>query len=226
MRSIPNMQKQVLTAAKKAKVTQAPGNAAPAMIVRVHLENGSIHSFVQADEATARKTWEAIDPVRLFTQPRVVIAGDYSKSVFVGPAIARVDFVQHFCPCWQFPEGYADVVELSEADFRKNARLDEPELMQKREFTPVGDLLVSFLKLEFRNTAPLYFMAELSVKLPADNQSFMRFLLSKTGFHMRLRGGGVGVVNLAQLSCYTAYPGVAQVPADAWPAEPLATTTY
>jgi hypothetical protein len=134
----------------------------------------------------------------------------------------RIDFVQHFCPCWQFPEGYLDVVELSEADFRKNAHLDEPGLMQKRDQgTQAGDLLVSFIKLEFRSAAPLYLMSELSVKLPAENQSFMRFLLSKTGFHMRLRGGGVGVVNLAQLSCYTAYPGVAQVPSDSWPAEPL-----
>ena len=195
------------------------------MIVRIHLENGSVQSFVQADEATARKTWEVIDPARLFSQPRVVIAGAYSKAVFVGSAIVRIDFVQHFCPCWQFPEGYSDVVELSEADFRKNSHLDEPELMPKREQnTPVGDLLVSFLKLEFRSAAPLYLMAELSVKLPAENQSFMRFLLSKTGFHMRLRGGGVGVVNLAQLAGYNVYPGVAQVPTDTWPAEPIVST--
>lgn len=220
------MQKQALTTADNIKVTAPPAKASAAMIVRIHLENGSIYSFVQADEATATKTWEAIDPVRLFMQPRVVIAGDYSKSVFVGPAIVRIDFVQHFCPCWKFPEGYADVVEVSEGDFRKNVHLDEPRLMRKREErTPVGDLLVSFLKLEFRKAAPLYLMAELSVKLPAENQSFMRFLLSKAGFHMRLRGGGVGVVNLAQLSCYTAYPGVAQVPSDTWPAEPLAIAT-
>lgn len=220
------MQTQPLTAVDNLKRPTPADSAAPAMIVRVHLENGSIHSFVQADEAPAKRTWEAIDPVRLFTQPRVVIAGDYSKSVFVGPAIVRVDFVQHFCPCWKFPEGYSDIVELSELDFRKNAHLDEPGMMQKRqEGTPVGDLLVSFLKLEFRNAPPLYLMAELSVKLPAENQSFMRFLLSKAGFHMRLRGGGVGVVNLAQLSCYTAYPGVAQVPSDTWPAEPFAIRT-
>jgi hypothetical protein len=64
-------------------------------------------------------------------------------------------------------------------------------------------------------------MVEFSVKLPVENQSFMRFLLSKTGFHMRVRGGGVGVVNLAQLVGYTVYPGVAQVPGDAWSAEPI-----
>jgi len=31
------------------------------------------------------------------------------------------------------------------------------------------------------------------------------------------------VVNLANLVAYTAYPGVAQVPTDAWLAEPLLT---
>jgi hypothetical protein len=192
------------------------------MLVRVHLTDGSVESFVQTDEATARKTWDSIDPVRLFAQPRLVIAGTYTKSVFVGSEIVRLDFVQHFCPCWEFPEGYSDIAELSEADFRKNAHLDEPELMPKREQgTPVGDLLVSFLRLQFKRTAPLFLMTEISVKLPIENQTFMRFLLSKTGFHMRLRGGGVGVVNLAQLVAYTAYPGVAQIPSDAWFAEPI-----
>jgi hypothetical protein len=113
------------------------------------------------------------------------------------------------------------IEDYGEAEFRKHAHLDQPELMPKREqCTPVGDLLVSFLKLQFRNSASLFLMTEFSVKLPAENQSFMRFLLSKTGFHMRLRGGGVGVVNLAQLTGYTVYPGVAQVPSDTWAAEP------
>jgi len=71
-----------------------------------------------------------------------------------------------------------------------------------------------------RSSPPLFLMSELSVKLPADNQSFMRFFLSKTGFHLRLRGGGVGVVNLAHMTGYTVYPGVPQVPSDAWQAEP------
>ena len=191
------------------------------MVVRIHLADGSTESFIQTDEATAMKIWQSIDPVRLFAQPRLVIAGIYSKSVFVGSEISRIDFVQQFCPCWQFPEGYSDIVELSEEEFRKHAHLDEPELMPKREqCIPVGDLLVSFLKLQFKSRAPIFVMAELSVKLPAENQSFMRFLLSKTGFHMRLQGGGVGVVNLAQLAGYTVYPGVAQVPSDSWPAEP------
>jgi len=196
----------------------------PAMRLRVHLADGSVESFVQADKTKANQIWRTIDPVRLFSQQRLVIAGTHSKSVFVCSEIVRLDVFDADCPCWQFPEGYVDVVELTDADFRKNARLDHPELMPKREHpTPVGDLLVSFLKLHFRKNPPMFLMVEFSVKLPAENQSFMRFLLSKTGFHMRLVGGGVGVVNLAHLTGYTAYPGVAQVPSDSWLAEPAAT---
>ena len=192
------------------------------MLIRVYLTDGSVESFTQPDEARAKALWDSLDPMRLFAQQRVVIAGAASKSVFVGSEIVRIDFVQQFCPCWQFPQGYSDIVDLAEADFRKNAHLDRPELMAKREqHTPVGDLLVSFLQLRFKGAAPLFLMAEPSVKLPAENQSFMRFFLSKTGFHLRLRGGGVGVVNLANLVGYTVYPGVAQVPADTWMAEPV-----
>ena len=192
------------------------------MIIRVYLTDGSVESFAQPDEARAKALWNSLDPLRLFAHQRLVIAGAASKSVFVGSEIVRIDFVQHFCPCWQFPQGYSDIVDLSEADFGKSAHLDQPELMAKREqHTPVGDLLVSFLQLRFKGSAPLFVMAELSVNLPAENQSFMRFLLSKSGFHMRLRGGGVGVVNLANLVACNVYPGVAQVPADTWMAEPV-----
>jgi len=196
------------------------GSSSPAMLINVQLADGSVQSFAQAEEAQAKKIMQSIDPVRLFGQQRLVIAGTYSKSVFVCSEIVRIDFIQSCYGCWKFPEGYSDVVELSEADFRKNAHLDEPELMPKREqCTPVGDLLVSFLQLQLKTVAPIFLMTEFSVKLPVENQSFMRFLLSKTGFHTRLPGGGVGVVNLAQLAGYTAYPGVAQVPSDSWNAE-------
>jgi hypothetical protein len=204
---------------------KTPEPRSSAMLIRVYLTDGSIETFSQADETVVRTIWQNVDPVRLFSQQRLVIAGTHSKSVFVCAEIVRIDLVQQSCACWEFPHGYSDIVELSEASFRKHAHLDQPELMPKREQgTPVGDLLVSFLKLQFRNSPPIFLMSEFSVKLPAENQSFMRFLLSGTGFHMRLQGGGVGVVNLANLSGYTVYPGVAQVPSDSWRAEPLRKT--
>jgi len=34
------------------------------------------------------------------------------------------------------------------------------------------------------------------------------------------------VLNLANLAAYTVYPGVAQIPADSWLAEPVANPSY
>jgi hypothetical protein len=193
------------------------------MLIRVHLAGGVVEPFTQNDPAKIRIIWQSVDPVRLFAQHRLVVAGEFSKAVFVCSEINRIDFVQSDCACWEFAEGYSDVVELSEADFRKRARVDEPEQMARRDQpTPAGDLLVSFIKLMFRHGPPVFAMIEFSAKLPVENQSFMRFLLSKTGFHMRLPSGGTALINLANLAGYVVYPGVAQIPSDSWIAEPVA----
>jgi hypothetical protein len=49
----------------------------------------------------------------------------------------------------------------------------------------------------------------------------MQFMLSKKGFHMRLGGGGIGVINLENLLGYTVYRSVPQIPSDSWVAEPF-----
>ena len=199
--------------------------AKPTLTIRFHLTDGSVHSFVQTDDAAARKLWEAVDPVRLFARPRIVIGSEHSKAVFVSAEIVRVDFLHDSFQCWEFPGGYSDIVELSEEEFRNHAHLDQPARMTKRaQPTPVGDLLVSFVKLQMRGGRPQFVMVEIPVKLPAESQSFMQFMLSKAAVHMRLRGGGIGVLNLANLAAYTVYPGVAQIPADSWLAEPVSNT--
>jgi hypothetical protein len=192
------------------------------LTIRFHLTNGSAHAFTQADARINEKLWNEIEPSHLFTRQRIVVGSEHSKSVFVTAEIIRVDFLHETFQCWGFPHGWSDIVELSEAEFRRHARLDEPSLMVKRDQpTPIGDMLVSFLKLQMRGGPPLFVMVEGLTKLPAESQSFMQFLLSKGAIHMRLRGGGIGVVNLANLAGYTVYPGVAQIPGDAWLAEPV-----
>jgi hypothetical protein len=203
------------------KTNPSENTSKPVLTIRFHLTDGSVHSFVQNDAAAARKLWDDIDPARLFARPRIVIGSEHSKTVFVSGEIVRVDFLQEGFQCWEFPGGYSDIVELSEKEFRKHAHLDQPELMPKREQrTPPGDLLVSFTRLQMRGGDPVFVMVEVPVKLPVENQSFMQFMLSKGSVHMRLRGGGIGVLNLANLAGYVVYPGVAQIPADSWMAEP------
>ncbi len=189
-------------------------------LLRIYLSDGTVESFALHDSAQARGICQKTEAARLFAQSRLVVAGERFKSVFVTGRIIRVDFIQKDLKCWEFPGGYADIVELTEDEFRSHAHLDEPERMARREeCTPVGDLLVSFLELRMAGGTRFFLMAEFPVQLPAENQSLMRFLLSNGVFHMRLLCGGIGLVNLANLVSYTVYPGVAEVPADTWLAE-------
>ena len=138
------------------------------------------------------KSFGTQSSLRVSSCINAVVGSEHSKSVFVATEIIRVDFFHESFQCWEFPHGWSDIVELSEAEFRKHAHLDEPSLMARREHpTPTGDILVSFVKLQMRGGQPLFVMVEAAAKLPAESQSFMQFLLSKTAIHMRLHDSGI-----------------------------------
>ena len=113
------------------------------LTIRVHLTDGSVHSFTQTDPEINEKLWQSLEPARLFAQRRIIVGSEHSKSVFIATEITRVDFVHGSFERWEFPHGYTDIVELSEEEFRQHARLDEPSQMVRRDRpNPVGDLLV------------------------------------------------------------------------------------
>jgi hypothetical protein len=185
--------------------------------VRFHLVDGSSEQYAQNDTAAADRLLKQIEPERLFNNTRLIVADEYSKTVFVLAQVNRLDFIQSQRDSWNIPGDFFDMVELTEAEFREHAYLDEPAQAEKRDQRrPVGDLLVSFIELRFVGGIRVFVMVEGSVKLPTESYTFMNFLLSKRGAHMRLRGGGVAVLNLANLVRYSVYPGVKELPTDTW----------
>src|SRR5579863_5185619 len=150
-----------------------------AFTIRIHLADGSIHSYRQPHAALAKKIIDSVEPARIFARPRLVVAGERYKSVFATAHVLRVDFIHPDLPLPTFSGRYADIVDLDEPEFRKHAFLDEPAKMAHREqHTPVGDLLVSFLELQMVGGKRYHLMTEFPVKLPAENQSFVNYLLS------------------------------------------------
>jgi hypothetical protein len=205
--------------------TRSPkkGNSRPALEIRIHFADGSKEIFVQPDAEVSESILQQINLSHLFNQSRIILADDYSKSVFVCSQINRIDFVNDGDGFSNIPDDHADIVELTEADFRKHVPLNHSSRLQKRrQRRRVGDLLVSFLNLRMRGGSHVYLMNEILVKLPADSQSYMQRLLSKGTLTVRLPGGGQSFLNLANLIGYTVYPGVAEVLADTWMARPQA----
>lgn len=190
--------------------------------IRFEFADGSSEGFYQAEARPANDILQQSDPNQLFIKSRIVVADDYSKSVFVSSQINRVDFIYKGGDFFRIPADYADLVELTEAQFRDRVPLNDPSRLQKRQVRrQVGDLHVSFLKLRMRGGGRVYLMDEKLVKIRADSQSYMREFLSKGTLGFRLQDGGQGYLNMANLVGYTVYPGVPDVPADSWMARPL-----
>src|SRR5579862_3527228 len=198
-------------------------NNTPALELRFQFVDGSEETFIQPDTERAEKVLRSIHPAHLFYQSRIVVADDYSKSVFVCSQINRIDFLFQGHGFSHIPADHADLVELTESEFRKHVPSSNSSGLQKRtQRRRVGDLLVSFLNLRMRGGTHVFLMNETLVKLPSDNHSYMQRLLSKGPFCFRLPSGGESVLNLANLISYSVYPGVTEIPADSWMAQPKA----
>ena len=192
-------------------------NAAPLLEIRFQFVDGSVANFFQSDPEIAENIWSRINVAYLFTRPRIVIADDYSKSVFLSSQINRIDFLFDGSDFSKIPTDHAELVELGEEEFREHVPLDDPARMEKRvQPRRVGDLLVSFLHLRMRGGSNVYLMNEALIKLPVENHSFMQRLLSGGCYSIRLQGGGHGFLNLSNLIGYTVYPGVPEIPSDSW----------
>jgi hypothetical protein len=205
--------------------SRAPKRAStrPALEIRLHLVDGSKETFIQNDAEAAEEIRHKLNISSLFHQPRIIVADDYSKSVFVCSEINRIDFVSDCLGFCRIPSDHADLVELTEAEFNRHVPLNEPSLLDRRvQQRKVGDLLVSFLHVRMRGGCHIYLMNEALIKLPIESHSFIQRMLSKGIYGIRLHGGGQGFINLQNLIGYTVYPGVAEVPADTWIAEPKA----
>src|SRR5882724_4635546 len=187
--------------------------------IRFQFVDGSVTSFFQPDPEIAEDIWSRINVAQLFTRPRIVIADDYSKSVFVCSQINRVDFVFEGSDFSHVPNDHAELVELTDEEFCAHVPLHDPMRLERRvQPRRVGDLLVSFLHLRMRGGSNVYLMNETLVKLPLENHSFMQRLLSGGCYSIRLQHGGHGFLNLSNLVGYTVYPGVPEIPLDTWEA--------
>lgn len=193
----------------------------PALEIRFQFVEGSEEIYIQSNPGIAATILNGISPPLLFSHYRIVVADDYSKSVFVCSQLNRVDFVFDGDGFSFILDDQPDMVELAAVEFSKHVNLDDPARLQKRrQHRRLGELVISFLHLRMRGGNHVYLMKESLVKLPVDKQSYMRRLLSKGTLVIRLAGGGVGFVNLANLIGYSVYPGVVDAPADTWIAQP------
>lgn len=189
----------------------------PNLQIRVYKLDGSISSFVQNDFEISRHILSGFDPMNIFTRPRIVLGDRNSHTVIAVPQITRIDFETNPDSPLSFVTDLVEGVELTPEEFETlihNLALDD----QWESLGEMEAFVVTFLNLEMTDGRRVLLTMEVDSVSPQGLCELRDFLLSRPGLCFRASSGGVSVLNLANLSCLTIFPGADQPSDDTWQA--------
>src|SRR5882724_3564008 len=192
----------------------------PRLRICVHGVDGSVATFTQDKPALMRRILEDCQNPHFFTQDRITIAGQHSVTTFAASNIARIDLDYKRFSDWRFPQGIRNITELTEPEFLYHASLlDLEHLEQRRQPRAAGGPVVGFLDIEMLGGRHLFLKILAIEELPADRLQRIHSFLAAPSLSFRLQSGGLAIVNLAHVVRFTSYPGLPEVPTDAWSAD-------
>ena len=185
--------------------------------IHIYKVDGSKETFTQDETGLVNRILNEFQPARIFSQEKIVIAGDNSLTTFPVHQVARIDLVSENFTHWIVPQGIVDAVELTETEFR--ALLQNPELHDRWDQARAQETsVVTFLDLEIAGQKPLFLAMEVVVDSHAESPAANGSLLDTSTLCFRMRNGGIAALNLANLTRLTSLPNLPPKPAKAWPA--------
>ena len=192
-----------------------------ALEVHLHLEDGRISKFRQEDPARIAAILSHLVPARLFIAKQFILAGVDSLSAMQTAFIVSVDFISDALPQWEFLYNAQDIEQISEETFRTDFKPEEYKIVYPPAVVEI------FAEIELVSGQRLF----IRLKLPLDRPSiqpiemamFLQNIVASHGFYFRRLGGGLTIVNPAQIVRFTFYPGPQpeSIPANAWQMEML-----
>jgi hypothetical protein len=191
----------------------------PAQNLRIHIHkvDGSMETFTQSEADLVNGILNEFQPVRIFNQEKIIIAGNNSLTSFPVHQVVRIDLVSENLSHWILPPGIVDAVELTETEFR--ALLQNPELHDRWNQARTQETsVVTFLDLEMAGQKQLFLAMEVISETQAEPSATFPFPLSMPTLCFRMRTGGIAALNLVNLTRLTLFPGPQPAPAKAWPA--------
>jgi hypothetical protein len=186
----------------------------PNLQIRVHKLDRSISSFVQNDFEISRRILGGFDPMNIFTRPRIILGDKDSQTVIPVSQITRIDLEMNQDSPLSFVTDLVQAVELMPAEFEALV-----QNLAHDHWNHLGEMdavVVTFLDLEMADGRNVLLTMEVDSVSPQGLSELRDFLLSRPGLCFRAGSGGVSVLNLANLSCLTIFPGAHQPADDVW----------
>ena len=184
---------------------------------RVHGVDGSIRTFTQRDASLIRQTLNWLQPTYLFTQKRIEIPGDHGLTTFIADQVTRINLITDPCSNWHLPADLVEAVELSKPAFWALARGQQPQEAQKAPPAP-GNTAMVLLDIALAGGQHVFLAQETTSPQPSQGMRSSGTFLTATSCSFLMRTGGVAVLNVANVMCFTPYPDPARASAGVWAA--------
>jgi hypothetical protein len=171
------------------------------LTIDICTEDGARTRFVQTDKASAEGTLRQLVSPRLFTPPLLTFASEQSVSAIPTRTIDMILARTAPTPPLPLPSGWVDAVEVNDEALIRLADLEAAAAAENKhvvlaEIHTVGDWMIR-LKLE------TILLETVEEKLHLWNQ-----FLELPAIPFRLQGGGIGVINSANIVRGTACPPI------------------
>jgi hypothetical protein len=201
------------------------------MSVRIlfHFADGSTRQFAQGDLSETQSIFDSLHRGKLFTQPSLVISSEQSVTAIAPALITRLDMAvaEDDMPEWLLnfdadapqvqkwevdPEQFQDFVQLQQNNLLSGE--NEPQIVFE-EIRLVGGACC-FIEVHLPGNA-----FEMSGEGSLGQRRHLHSAFTASHYACRRLGGGICILNPAQIVSYTFYPGL-EPPSNAWRAEPFA----
>lgn len=199
-----------------------------AVRMTVHLTNGRHYPFVQADSCMGSQILTQMRPDRLFTGKNFIFHEAHEVSILPTDGVERLDLFSESLPVWSHAEHIVALDEISDVEFRKMEQRDPPRTIRVLG-RAVPTLPTEFgAAVELRSGAVVYFritreQVEVSARerseITADDtrQFLTHFFTRPVIFGRTLDGGGIFLLNPANIVRYILSPAPPESVAGAWP---------
>jgi hypothetical protein len=164
-------------------------------------ENGSRTRFHQQDEHIAEKTLRQLVSPRLFNPPLLTLASEHSVSAIPTRTIDMILAHTASPPPLPLPSGWVDAVEVDDkavinlADFEASAAEENKSVMLV-EIHTVGDWM---MRLKLETIVP---------DTVQEQRHLWNHLLDLPAVPFRLKAGGIGAINTANIVRVTVCPPI------------------
>jgi hypothetical protein len=173
----------------------------PDLTIDIRTEDGAQTRFVQTDEASVKRTLRQLVSPRLFGPPLLTLASEHSTSGIPTRTIDMILGQTAAVPPLPLPSGWVDAVEVNDAAVFNLEALEASAAAETRhvmlaEIHTLGDWMIR-LKLETIVPASIQ-----------EERHLWDHFLDLPVIPFRLKAGGIGVINPANIVRATVCPPI------------------